>query len=88
MVRLGFLLHQIGYWKVLDDGTVNKLKDDAKMRRNEVIDHTGMRYTGIVDQCLSAKEEYCAPQKQAKKIYSQVFIPLQGLIDEVKWDFT
>ena len=88
MIRLGSLLHQIGCWSVTgDDGDVLKMKMTTKSRRNELIDKSGIRYTGTVDLCLNVKEEYSEPHTEAQRIYRNVIVPLQELVDEIKWDF-
>lgn len=86
MTELGILLHQIGCWTVLEEVDAVGVKDILKSKRNDLLLNAGIRYTHVVDLCFASKEEDLEPQARADRIYREVVVPLQGLVDELRWE--
>lgn len=86
LIRLGLVLHQIGCWTVFDEIDLETARRTAKSNRGDLILGAGMPFTQVVDLCLDSKDEDFDPLAQAKKIYGTVIVPLQKLVDELRWD--
>lgn len=86
LIRLGLVLHQIGCWTVFDEIDLETARRTAKSNRGDLILGAGMPFTQVVDLCLDSKDEDFDPLAQAKKIYGTVVVPLQKLVDELRWD--
>lgn len=86
LVRLGLLLHQVACWYVFDDMDLETARDNARARRSDLIKEAGTSFTKVVDSCLNSKNEDIDSLAQSRKIYGYVVMPLQDLVDELKWD--
>lgn len=86
MIRLGLLLHQIGCWTVFDEMDLETARRTARSKRDDLIFGAGMPFTQVVDLCLGSKGEDFDPPAQAKKFYGDVIVPLQKIVDELRWD--
>ena len=84
MFSLGLLLHEIGCWKVLDEG--NRNREVTKDQRKDLQTSAGTPYTQIVDSCLAAKEGKWEPAARTTMIYRKVVTPLEKLVSELRWD--
>ena len=86
LARLGLILHQVGCWKLLEDRNLATARGIARMRRNELIDSAGMPFTRVVDFCLGSKLEDSKPEAQAERVYKNVVVPLQRIVEDLKFD--
>ncbi len=82
---LGLLLHQIGCWALIKEEDLTKASNVAKANRNELLLAAGMPYTQVVGLCLESKEVDHEPQAKADRVYRKVVVPLQKLVDELRW---
>lgn len=86
LIRLGLILHQVGCWTVFDGMDLETARRAAKSKRGDLMFGAGMPFTQVVDLCLCAKNEDFDPLVQATKIYGTVVVPLQKIVDELRWD--
>lgn len=86
LTRLGLLLYQVGCWTVLTGDDLPGMRRAVREERNNLLDRTGVSFTGIVDRCLTSMEEDCDPHKEVERLYREVVAPLQELADQIKWD--
>ena len=86
LTRLGLILYQVGCWTALEGANLLELRTAVRRGRNDLLDRTGVPFTEIVDQCLDSKEDYCEPQEEVRRLYTNVIAPLQELADQVRWD--
>lgn len=86
LIRLGLLLHQIGCWTVFEEMDLKTARRTARSKRDDLLIGAAMPFTQVVDLCLGSKDEYLDPVAQAKKIYGTVIVPLQKIVDELRWD--
>ena len=86
LIRLGLVLHQVGRWTVFHEMNIETARRTAKSKRDDLILGAGVPFTQVVDLCLGSKDEDFDPLAKAKKIYGTVVVPLQKVVDELKWD--
>lgn len=86
LISLGLVLHQVGRWTVFHEMDLETARRTAKSKRNDLISGAGVPFTQVVDLCLGSKDEDFDPLAKAKKIYGTVVVPLQKIVDELKWD--
>ena len=87
---LGLLLHQIGCWKLLpsaeDKESLGAAIETATRQHNDLVVAAGMPFAQVVQLCLESREDGDSDDaERAKGLYSQVVLPLQALVDELKW---
>ncbi len=86
ITKLGILLHQVGCWTTIDEQDLSTAREVARAKRNELMHDAGMPYTQVVDLCFASKDIYNEPQAQAEMIYRGVLVPLQRIVDDLRWD--
>ena len=86
MTRLGLILHQVGCWSVFDEMDLVTARETAKSKRDDLMFSAGMPFAQIVDLCLDSKDGEFDPLAQSRRIYGIVIVPLQRIVDELRWD--